>query len=161
LATDCDINLRQKKESVVDIVNAMLELLIKERSELPAFSTLERMAVTARSKTNDNYFNAIADSLPASAKSELEQLVYTLRDISNSVSSGGANNEQHKTKDSLMGNAPEKVAIRCDRLVSFGLTNPLQFLSKRYTRPLRKALFDCLVHLDIDTPPMMDNCWLV
>jgi hypothetical protein len=119
------------------------------------------MAVTARSKTNDNYFNAIADSLPASAKSELEQLVYTLRDISNTVSSGGANNEQHKTKDSLMGNAPEKVAIRCDRLVSFGLTNPLQFLSKRYTRPLRKALFDCLVHLDIDTPPMMDNCWLV
>ena len=270
----------KNKETIVDIVNAMLELLIKERTELPALSTLERIAITARSKTNDNYFNAIANSLSASAKqellrllnvkvpsgethwhqikrepekpgvrtlnrfiehidwlknlqsqcgdlpelpelkhlqfiseaqsydaekmraiklnkrlallallvreqllrstdnlvnlfikeirklhsksqedlktfqsnavSELEQLVYMLRDISNTVSNGGTKTEQHKTIVSLLGNAPEKVANRCDRLVSFGLTNPLQFLSKRYTRPLRKALLDCLVHLDID-----------
>jgi hypothetical protein len=49
--------------------------LIKERSELPALSTLNRMAVTAQSKTNDNYFNTIADSLPASAKLELLRLL--------------------------------------------------------------------------------------
>ena len=82
--------------------------------------------------------------------SELEQLVYMLRDISTTLSSGGTMNEQYKTIVSLLGNAPDKVATRCDRLVSFGLTNPLQFLSNRYTRPLRKALLDCLVHLDID-----------
>jgi len=67
-----------------------------------------------------------------------------LRNISNTVSSGAAIKEQHKTIVSLLGNAPEKVAIRCDRLVSFGLTNPIQFHSKRYTRPLRKALLDRL-----------------
>ena len=54
----------------------MLELLIKERTELPALSTLERIAVTARSRTNDNYFMAIADSLPESAKQELLRLLH-------------------------------------------------------------------------------------
>jgi len=49
--------------------------LIKERTELPALSTLERIAVTARSKTNDNFFNAITDSLPASTNQELLRLL--------------------------------------------------------------------------------------
>ena len=40
------------KEGLPDIINDMIETLIKERFELPGFSTLERMARAARVLTS-------------------------------------------------------------------------------------------------------------
>lgn len=100
-------------------------------------------------------------TLQKNSVSELEQLVTMLRDISTTLSSGGTMNEQYKTIVALLGKAPDKVATRCDRLVSFGLTNPLQFLSNRCTRPLRKALLDVWSTWISITRPTVDNCWPV
>ncbi|MGK0284107.1 MAG: hypothetical protein ACI82O_003657 [Patiriisocius sp.] len=240
------------KETIIDIINAMLELLIKKRTELPALSTLERIATAARSRANDGYFNAIAECLPdtavqtllsllneksssgetlwnqiklepekpgvrtlkhfaehtrwlgtlqsdcgdlrelpelkrlqlineaqsysadkmkaikrqkrlalmalfvrekqlrstdnlvglfireirklhnksqddlkvfqSKAVSESEQLFCMLRDVSNTLCNGARKYEQHDAIVSILGNAPEKVALRCERLVSHGLT---------------------------------------
>ena len=48
----------KNKATPVDMVNAMLELLIKKRTKQPPLSTLERMAFTAPPKTNDNLCSA-------------------------------------------------------------------------------------------------------
>jgi hypothetical protein len=45
----------QTKEDLADIINVMLEALVRHRFELPAFSTLERIAFTARRFVNQRY----------------------------------------------------------------------------------------------------------
>jgi hypothetical protein len=61
------------------------------------------------------------------AVSESEQLFCMLRDVSNTLCNGTKKYEQYDAIVSILGNAPEKVALRCESLVSFGLNNPLQF----------------------------------
>lgn len=41
------------KDSTVDIINAMLKILVKECFELPAFSTLDRLAYRTRAATQN------------------------------------------------------------------------------------------------------------
>src|SRR3546814_16960774 len=43
----------QTKHIVPDIVNVMLDELVHHRYELPAFSTLERLAIAARDQVHD------------------------------------------------------------------------------------------------------------
>ena len=45
----------QTKEDLADIINVMIEALVRRRFELPAFSTLERIAFTARRFVNQRY----------------------------------------------------------------------------------------------------------
>jgi len=63
------------KESTVDVINAMLEILIKESFELPAFSTLERLAHKARASALDHLFTNIASDLTLSARRKLDSLL--------------------------------------------------------------------------------------
>ena len=55
----------ETKHAVADIINVMLEELVHHRYELPAFSTLDRMAYRAREKSNNRYFSAITNQLTA------------------------------------------------------------------------------------------------
>ena len=55
--------LAMTKENTIDIINALLEYLIKEQIELPAFSTLNRIAINARAQANQTYYSAIVDGL--------------------------------------------------------------------------------------------------
>lgn len=69
----------ETKHAVVDIVNVMLEELVHHRYELPAFSTLDRMAFRAREKSNNHYFSAISGQLTPQAMKLIDSLLKTVQ----------------------------------------------------------------------------------
>ncbi|HHU0102119.1 TPA: DUF4158 domain-containing protein, partial [Legionella pneumophila] len=62
------------KESLADIINDMIETLIKERFELPGFSTLERMARAARVLINRKLYAQITKDISDESKNFLDTL---------------------------------------------------------------------------------------
>ena len=67
----------ETKHAVADIINVMLEELVHHRYELPAFSTLDRMAFRAREKSNNRYFSAITHQLTAHTRALIDSLLKT------------------------------------------------------------------------------------
>jgi hypothetical protein len=67
----------ETKHAVADIINVMLEELVHHRYELPAFSTLDRMAFRAREKSNNRYFSAITNQLTAHTRTLIDSLLKT------------------------------------------------------------------------------------
>lgn len=65
------------KEGLADIINDMIETLIKERFELPGFTTLARMARAARVLTNTKLYKKITESLADEARLFLDTLFET------------------------------------------------------------------------------------
>ena len=63
------------QHSAADIINVMLEELVRHRYELPAFDTLKRAAFAARDKSNDRYFNAVASKLSPETKAQIDNLM--------------------------------------------------------------------------------------
>ncbi|MDR3409965.1 MAG: Tn3 family transposase [Formivibrio sp.] len=53
----------QTKQEVADIINVVIEELIRQRFELPAFDTLNRTALRIRTQVNDSYFQSLAKPL--------------------------------------------------------------------------------------------------
>ncbi len=51
----------QNKQELAHIINVIIEELVRQRFELPAFSTLNRKALTVRSEVNGRYFKSLAD----------------------------------------------------------------------------------------------------
>lgn len=72
------------KHTVEDIINVMLEELVRARYELPGFSTLERLAMAAREQVNTGYCRAISQALPARDKQLIDDLLKTADDSSSS-----------------------------------------------------------------------------
>src|SRR5215510_5612935 len=69
------VEAAQTKEDLADIINVMLETLVRQRCELPAFSTLERVAFTARAAVNRRYYQHIATRLEATTRARLDTLL--------------------------------------------------------------------------------------
>jgi hypothetical protein len=69
------VEAAQTKEDLANIINVMLETLVRQRYELPAFSTLERVAVTARARVNSRYYQLITTDLDATTRVRLEILL--------------------------------------------------------------------------------------
>ncbi|WP_066706969.1 Tn3 family transposase [Curvibacter delicatus] len=69
----------ETKNAVADIINVMLEELVHHRYELPAFSTLDRMAFRAREASNNRNFSAIARQLTPQATRLIDGLLKTAR----------------------------------------------------------------------------------
>lgn len=67
----------QTKHIVPDIVNVMLEELVHHRFELPAFSTLERLAITAREKVHDAHYRQITTALTPAMRTLIDDLLLT------------------------------------------------------------------------------------
>jgi hypothetical protein len=67
--------LARTKENTIDIINALLEYLIKEQIELPAFSTLNRIAINARAQANQGYYSEIVDELPSTTLKLLNNIL--------------------------------------------------------------------------------------
>ena len=59
---------------VADIINVMLEELVRHRYELPGFTVLDRLAIQAREKIHDVHFASIADQLDAKVKALIDGL---------------------------------------------------------------------------------------
>ncbi|MES2356236.1 MAG: Tn3 family transposase [Pseudomonadota bacterium] len=62
------------KEDLADIVNVGIEVLVRHRYELPAFSTLVREARSQRASANQILFSAVYDRLHESGRVFLDQL---------------------------------------------------------------------------------------
>ncbi len=65
------------KEGLADIINDMIETLVKERFELPGFTTLERMARAARALTSTQVYERITAKLSDESKIFLDTLFDT------------------------------------------------------------------------------------
>ena len=63
-----------------DLINAAIEELIRQSYLLPAFSTLNRLAIRIRTQTHDKYFRQISDQLQADDQVLLDSLLI-LNDI--------------------------------------------------------------------------------
>lgn len=56
-------NAAQTKQDLADIVNVIIEELIRQRFELPAFSGINRTAQRVRNRVNENYFRTLSEPL--------------------------------------------------------------------------------------------------
>lgn len=63
------------KDHPADLLNVAVELLIKERYELPAFSTLDHLVSHVRATTNSRLFQQISEGLSAAEQTYLDQLL--------------------------------------------------------------------------------------
>jgi TnpA family transposase len=63
------------RDDLVDIINAAIEELVRQRYELPAFGTLLRCARHARATVNQGYYAQIAQSLTAATRERLQALL--------------------------------------------------------------------------------------
>src|SRR3546814_13194458 len=55
----------------------MLEELVHHRYELPAFSTLERLAIAAREQVHDTPYRQITDALTPAMRALIDELLLT------------------------------------------------------------------------------------
>src|SRR3546814_1688917 len=67
----------QTKHIVPDIVNVMLEELVHHRYEMPAFSTLERLAIAAREQVHDTHYRQITDASTPAMRALIDELLLT------------------------------------------------------------------------------------
>ncbi len=70
---------------VSDIINVMLEELIHMRTELPAYSTLVRIAQHAQLECDTRNFSSITDGLSAGAKKKIDEMLKRAPDASDST----------------------------------------------------------------------------
>lgn len=68
------------KSSTIDIINAMIEMLVKECFELPAFSTLDRFAYRAKTSAHDQLFEHMANAISQPTKKMLAKLLIEKND---------------------------------------------------------------------------------
>jgi TnpA family transposase len=73
------------KEDLADIINVMIEALVHQRFELPAFNTLERIAFTARRFVNQRYQHTIAERLGPAVQARLDTLFLRAAETPQSV----------------------------------------------------------------------------
>jgi Domain of unknown function (DUF4158) len=69
-ALSAGMDAAHTKEDLADVINVILEALVRHRFELPAFSTLERVAFTARRFVNQRYQQRIAERLGRTARAQ-------------------------------------------------------------------------------------------
>jgi len=61
---------------LVDLINVALEELVRERFELPGFSTLERTARDIRAANNEKLYQSVSDALVGAEQMQLSELFY-------------------------------------------------------------------------------------
>lgn len=69
------LSTAQTKEDLCDIINRIIEELIRERYELPGFSALTRLARAARTLTNREHYKAIVEQLSDKQKQFIDGLL--------------------------------------------------------------------------------------
>lgn len=65
----------QTKDIIADIINVGLEELVRQRYELPAFSTLLRTARKVRAKVNQRFYQQVYDTLTENQKETISRLL--------------------------------------------------------------------------------------
>lgn len=65
----------QTKQELADIVNVVIEELIRQRFELPAFGSLNRTAQRVRNQVNERYFRTLTDPLPTTVLAQFDSML--------------------------------------------------------------------------------------
>nr|WP_223826456.1 DUF4158 domain-containing protein [Spongiibacter pelagi] len=73
--TDVAEKAAETKEMLADIINVMLEELVRNHYELPGFTVLKRIARSARNKVNEQCFREICSDLTNDAKQKIDELL--------------------------------------------------------------------------------------
>lgn len=68
------VNAATTKEDVADIINVAIEEIIRQRLELPAFSTIHRAAKSARGTVNRGFYRKITQVLADEQKKSIDEL---------------------------------------------------------------------------------------
>lgn len=68
----------QTKQELADIINVVIEELIRQRFELPAFSHLNRTAQRVRNHVNESYFCSLSDPLPPEVINQFNAMLEVL-----------------------------------------------------------------------------------
>jgi hypothetical protein len=63
------------KHEIPDVINVLLEELVRHAFELPAFNTLERVATRMHHEVNDQYLGKIAAALTPDARATIDRLL--------------------------------------------------------------------------------------
>ncbi|EMX0193121.1 Tn3 family transposase [Bacillus cereus] len=84
IATNAIYKASQVMDNPADLINVSIEELIKERYELPAFSTLDRLARRVRKLVNNRLCNTILARLSNIEKDKLDQLLHTSKETQHS-----------------------------------------------------------------------------
>jgi TnpA family transposase len=75
LAIKAVFDAAQTMDNPADLINVALETLVKERFELPAFSTLDRLVRRVRAVVNRRFWNTVLSRLAEEARARLDALL--------------------------------------------------------------------------------------
>nr|WP_255290531.1 DUF4158 domain-containing protein [Bacillus cereus] len=84
VATKAIYNASHVMDHPPDLINVAIEELIKERYELPAFSTLDRLARRVRTLVNSQLCHIVMTRLSKQEKHKLDELLYTSQETKHS-----------------------------------------------------------------------------
>ncbi len=73
--TEACINAAGTKDDLADIINVAIEELVRQRFELPAFSSMLRVAKSARARVNGGYHRAIYQALGENGRNKIDSLL--------------------------------------------------------------------------------------
>lgn len=77
IANTSALEASKTKEKIPDIINIVLEELIRNRYELPGFTSLVKIANSKRKEINDGYFNKLFHQLDKSVINKFDNLLIT------------------------------------------------------------------------------------
>jgi TnpA family transposase len=103
------------RDHPADLINVAIEELVKERYELPAFSTLDRLVLHIRAVINNRLFKKIARSLSLTEISYLDGLL-----IDNPDSEAVTLNEIKQLPKKATLSQIKKLLTKFERLMAFG-----------------------------------------
>ena len=103
------------RDHPADLVNVAIEELVKERYELPAFSTLDRLVLHIRTVINNRLFRKVARSLSVKEISYLDSLL-----IDDPDSDSVTLNEVKQLPKKATLTQIKKLLAKFERLMSFG-----------------------------------------
>ena len=103
------------RDHPADLVNVAIEELVKERYELPAFSTLDRLVLHIRAVINNRLFRKVARSLSVTEISYLDSLL-----IDDPDSDSVTLNEVKQLPKKATLTQIKKLLAKFERLMSFG-----------------------------------------
>jgi hypothetical protein len=88
----------QTKHELADIINVVIVQLIRQRFELPGFSTLLRTARRIRSQVNDELFRLLSGALSPALKLKSTTCSHSRRERPRADSSSNANPKNRQTR---------------------------------------------------------------
>lgn len=75
LVTQTTEQAAETKQELPDIINIAIEELVRQRYELPGFSSLVRSAKKSRNRVNDDFFKLICNSLDSELQRDINELL--------------------------------------------------------------------------------------